>query len=95
MSWLFIDAFLNSAKRNQLCTSMAEWAVLRANREVSFALSRSHDTKNAKLSQNIFWQRWSEIQYQTDKSEGVGGIKELIKHDARFSEEGEASGARV
>lgn len=57
MSWLFIDAFLNSAKWNQLCTSIAEWAVLPANREVSFALSGSHNTKNAKNRvQNIFWQ---------------------------------------
>lgn len=44
MSRHFIDAFLNSAKWNQQWSIM-EWAALSANRQVTFALSGSHNTK--------------------------------------------------
>lgn len=74
MSWLFIDAFLNSAKWNQLCTSIAEWAVLPANREVSFALSGSHNTKNAKIEYKIYFGN-ARAKQQRDKSGGARVIK--------------------
>lgn len=59
MSWLFIDAFLNSAKWNQLSTSIAEWAVLPANGEVSLlkdeATTNTQWTKDAQMRKSKYF----------------------------------------
>lgn len=82
MSWLFIGAFLNSAKWNQFCASMAEWVVLHANGRSFFAFSPKHKDLKKKNPAKIYFGN-NRARY------GIGTMR-VIKEVAQVMELAEA-----